>query len=91
MMSSDTKNRQGPKPPSPPPSVIPQYCPFMQNTGPDYIRQYVNYFVYVWTVYGNSFWIFPVDFAGTILFCYAWDGTEWKYIQLDVKLIDSFH
>lgn len=91
MLSADTKIRSGPKPPSPPPSAMPQYCPFMKNTGSEYIRQHLNYFIYVWTVYGNAFWIFPVDIVGNVMFCYAWDGTVWKYIQLDLKLIDSFH
>ncbi len=79
------------KPPSRPPFTIPQYCPFLKNSGPDYIKPCVNCVVYTWTTFGNSFWMYPVDIQGCVVFCYAWDGSEWKYIQFKINLIDCFY
>lgn len=81
----------GPKPPSPPPKDIPQYCGNRNNLGPELIIQYINYFIYVWTMHGNSFWICPVDSMGDFLFCYAWDGSDWKFIRLNIRQIDCFY
>jgi len=91
MSLSNENIRLNQKPPSPPPGTIPQYCPFLKNFGLDFILQRLKQLIYVWTVYGNSFWIYPVDVMGCILFCYAWDGLDWKYIQFNICLIDSFY
>jgi hypothetical protein len=91
MFSADTNIRLSPKPPSPPPNAVPQYCTALNDSGSDYMRQCLNYFLYVWMAHGNSFWIYPVDFMGDVLFCYAWDGSDWKLIRLSISLIDCFY
>lgn len=91
MFSSDANIRLSQKPPLPPPNATPQYCPALEDFGSDYVKQYLNYFLYVWLTHGNSFWIYPVDFMGDILFCYAWDGLDWKLIRFNLSLIDCFY
>lgn len=91
MFSSETIIRLSHKPPSPPPQIIPQYCDKRNKTSPDLIRKYINDSIYVWMMHGNSFWICPVDCMGDILFCYAWDGSDWKFIRLSISGIDCFY
>lgn len=76
---------------SPPPNAIPQYCPILKNCGAYFIKQSLNNFVYVWTIFGNSFWMYLIDEKDDFLFSYAWDGSNWKYIKLSINLIDSFY
>lgn len=91
MFSSGTNMRVSQKPLTLPPSAVPQYCPFLRNTGKEYIRQYLNSLVYIWTIYGNSFWFYPVDIVDNDLFGYVWDGLDWKYIKININLIDSLY
>lgn len=91
MTLTGANNQLSKKPPSPAPSIIPQYCTFLKNTGPEYIAQCLNNLVYAWTIRKNSFWMYLVDFNGNVAFCYAWDGADWKYIQFNIDLIDSFY
>jgi hypothetical protein len=91
MFSSDAGTRLSQKPLYPPPEIIPQYCGERKNISPDLIRQYINYFAYVWMMHGNSFWICPVDSMGDVLFCYAWNGSDWKFIRLNISGIDCFY
>ena len=90
MRSSGSDSRFSHSPSHPPPGSVPQYCGCLKNTGPEYISQCMKHFIYAWTKFGNSFWIYPVDIRDGILFCHAWDGNDWRYIQLPVDLIDSF-
>jgi hypothetical protein len=32
-----------------------------------------------------------VDFMGDVLFCYAWDGSDWKFIRINISGIDCFY
>jgi len=91
MFSNNLSMRVSSRPANPPPSVNPQYSPFLKNTGPEYIRQYIKSFVYIWTRYKNSFWFYPVDFAGDNAFGYAWDGSDWKYITIKIDQIDCIY
>ena len=85
-------NQKMPTPPStPPPRGIPRYSPALRGLGPSFIPECLNHFIYVWTIYGNSFWMYPVDLIDNLLFGYAWDGSDWKYIRIPVNLIDSFY
>lgn len=77
------------KPQSPPPADAPQYSPAYDCISADTIRQHLYDVIYAWMIYGNSFWMYPVDSMGDILFCYAWDGSDWRYIRLKTSLIDS--
>lgn len=76
------------KPTTKPPNVIPQYCRAMRGTGPDFIRQYMGFLVYVWTVYGNGFWLYPVGISNGMLYGYIWKNTRYEYTQFRVSLID---
>lgn len=78
------------KPPSPPPKVMPPYCPVLKEFMPFSIQQNLNHFIYVWTIFGNSFWMYLVEIKGNILFSYAWEGSNWKHIQFSVNLVDCF-
>jgi hypothetical protein len=91
MFISNTNIQSSQKPPAPPPPAVPQYSPFPNDFGSDLIKQYFYYFVYVWMMHGNSFWIYPVDVIGDVLFCYAWDGLDWKYIRLKISQIDCLY
>ena len=91
MLVSGLNMRVSQKPPSPPPCTVPQYCPFLKNTGSEDIRQYLKFLVYVWTIYRNSFWLYPVEILGDVLFAYVWDGSDWEYIKLNINLIDSLY
>ena len=91
MFSSGINRYVSSKPLFTPPNVVPQYCPILKNTGPEYIRQYLNCLVYAWTIYRNSFWMFPVDFMEDVIFCYAWNGSDWNYIQFKINLMDSLY
>ena len=91
MFSSEISVRLSKKPPSPPPQNSPPYCRERNGFGSDLIKQYINDLVYVWMLHGNSFWICPVDSMGDVLFCYAWDGSDWKFIRLNISGIDCFY
>lgn len=91
MLVSGLNMRVSQKPPSPPPSAVPQYCPCLRNTGSEYIGQYLNSLVYVWTIYRNSFWLYPVDIIGDVLFGYVWDDSDWEYIKININLMDSLY
>ena len=91
MFSSADRARFSPKPPYPPPRISPPYCGAQSGFGSELIKQYINASIYVWMLHGNSFWIRPVDFMGDVLFCYAWDGSDWKFIRLKISGIDCFH
>lgn len=90
MTLSDISINNRMEPPYPPPDASPQYSKFLKDTGPEYIRHCLNLLVYVWTIHRNSFWMYLVDTGGNVLFGYAWDGSDWKYIRFDVDLVDSF-
>lgn len=91
MFSSEDNVRLSHKPPGPPPAISPPYCGPRNGFGPDLIKQHINDSVYVWMLHGNSFWICPVDFIGDVVFCYAWDGSDWKFIRLTISGIDCFY
>lgn len=90
MFSPEGSARLSQKPLCPPPENSPPYCSARNGFGPDRIKQYINDSVYVWMLNGNSFWICPVDFIGDVVFCYAWDGSDWNFIRFNISGIDRF-
>lgn len=71
-----------------PPVFTPAYCSVMKGTGPEFIRQYIGMFVYVWTVKGSGFWLFPVFIRANILYGYVWRRSQPRYIRLQISKID---
>ena len=77
------------EPASPPPKTAPQYSPALRDLTPSFLYQCMRQMVYGWTIYGNSFWMVPVDIQGDNIYAYAWDGSEWKYIRFPMYIIDT--
>ena len=74
-----------------PPSMVPGYCGILRGTGPASIRQHVGYLVYLWTVSGDGFWMYPTDVSNGILYGYIWKSSHYEYAQLRVSLIDCLY
>jgi hypothetical protein len=91
MFSPESSARLSQKPPCSPPKKSPPYCSARNGFDSDLIKQYINGSVHVWMLHGNSFWICPVDSMGDVLFCYAWDGSDWKFIRINISGIDCFY
>lgn len=79
------------KPATRPPSVVPKYCRAMKGTGPNFIRQYIGFLVYVWTVYGGGFWIYPTGISNGILYGYVWKTSHYEFSQFRVSMIDCVY
>lgn len=74
-----------------PPNAVPKYCRAMKGTGPSFIRQHIGFLVYLWTVYGNGFWMYPTGISNGILYGYVWKDSYYKYLSLRVSVIDSLY
>lgn len=79
------------KPVTRPPSVAPKYCRAMSGTGPNFIRQYIGFLVYVWTIYGSGFWVYPTGISDGVLYGYIWKTTHYEYSQFRVSIIDCLY
>lgn len=79
------------KPTTRPPNMVPTYCRILRGTGPASIRQHVGYLVYIWTVYGDGFWMYPTEVHGGILYGYIWKSAHYEYSQLRVSLVDCLY
>lgn len=79
------------KPTTRPPNMVPTYCRILRGTGPASIRQHVGYLVYIWTVDGDGFWMYPTEVRGGILFGYIWKSAHYEYAQLRVSLVDCLY
>jgi len=79
------------KPTTKPPNVVPQYCPAIKGTGPSFIRQYVGFLVYVWTVDGHGFWAYPLSVQNGVLYGYIWRTTYYEYTQFNISMIDCLY
>lgn len=82
------KRRNTQKPMAPAPKVIPGYCSCMEGTGSSMIQNQLNYYTYVWTNNGNSFWMFPVDYGSGVVSGYIWNGYGWEFASLYTDSID---
>jgi hypothetical protein len=69
----------------------PAYCPCLEGTGPQYIKQCLNMYVYVWTVSKKSFWMYPVKIEKGILYGYIHNGITWRYVKLNINQIDCIY
>jgi len=74
-----------------PPNTVPKYCRSMKGTGPNFIRQYIGFLVYIWTVRGSSFWMYPTGISNGILYGYVWKAPHYQYAQLRVSMIDCLY
>lgn len=74
-----------------PPNTIPPYCPVMRGTGPSMIAQHVGLLVYIWTVSGSGFWMYPTSTHSTVVYGYVWDGTRYQYMFFEISQIDCLY
>lgn len=74
-----------------PPNVIPKYCRAMKGTGPNFIQQHIGFLVYIWTVSGSSFWMYPMGIRNGVLYGYIWKASHYRYSQLRVSMIDCLY
>lgn len=65
-----------------PPNAVPKYCRALKGTGPNFIGQYIGFLVYVWTVYGNGFWVYPTGISSGILYGYVWRTSHYEFIYI---------
>lgn len=79
------------KPQQKPPEFIPKYCPAMKGTGTKFINQYIGLYVYVWTVKGKGFWLYPTNISGNVLRGYIWRHSRPQYIRLLISKIDCLY
>jgi|GEM_PF-3663422 hypothetical protein len=70
---------------------VPAYCPCLEGTGPEYIKQCLNMYVYVWTVSKKSFWMYPVRIENGVLYGYIQSGRMWRYARLNINQIDCIY
>jgi len=74
-----------------PPYTIPKYCSIMRGTGPAVIGQHVGLLVYIWTVSGSGFWMYPTSIRNNVVYGYVWDGTRYQYTFFEISQIDCLY
>lgn len=74
-----------------PPGFIPAYCPALKGTGPQFIKQYINLFVYIWTVRGTGFWMYVTDVNNNVLYGYVWHRSRPRHMRIAVSKIDCLY
>jgi hypothetical protein len=74
-----------------PPEIVPKYCRAMRGTGPEFIRQYTGFLVYIWTIYGNGFWIYSLGVDNGVLSGYLWKNSRYQYTCFNVSIIDCLY
>ena len=79
------------KPRLKPPDFIPVYCRAMKGTGPQFIKQYVNLFVYVWTRGGDGFWMYVLGVNNNIIYGYVWRRLRPRYLHIPITKIDCLY
>ncbi len=79
------------KPQQPPPKFKPKYCPAMKGTGSKFIKQYIGLFVYVWTVKGEGFWLYPTGINRDVLYGYIWYRSKPHNIHFHISKIDCLY
>lgn len=79
------------RPTTRPPYMIPQYCSVLKGTGPKFVRQYVGFLVYVWTFYGNAFWLYISGIQNNTLYGYVWKNTYYQYSYFNISMIDCLY
>lgn len=74
-----------------PPNMVPGYSRSLRGTGPGSIRQHIGYLIYLWTITGDGFWMYPTEVRGGILYGHIWKNSRYEYGQLRVSLIDCLY
>lgn len=79
------------KPQHKPPVFIPKYCPALRGTAKEFIKQYIGMYVYIWTVNGKGFWIYPMYIRKNRLYGYIWQHSRPRFIRLNLSKIDCLY
>jgi len=79
------------KPGTRPPNAVPGYCAFMRGTGPAMIGQHLGLLIYIWTVFGRGFWLYPTSIRSGVVYGYMWNGTRYQYTFFEISKIDCLY
>lgn len=78
-------------PPQTPPPNAPPHCPDFHLATPEFLKNCMNKYVYIWLRSGVGFWLYPTEGGTKYIYGYVWTGKDWAKRRIPWKSMESFY